>query len=460
MGSTSASAAWSTGACSSMVLVSAANATSRYALDIASNAWLELQWYLFSAVFLLCAGYTLLHNEHIRIDIVSSLLSRRTQIWIDVFGTLFFLLPMAIYILWLSWPIFVNAWTSGEISGSAGGLVRWPARLLVPVGFFLLTLQGDLGADQAHRLPAGPDPRPGGEARRPGAASSCRSTESQRSDRVPHRQHGAADVRGAGRLPAARLSGRVRARRARACSFGFIGIELGLLHPGAVSGAARAHLRHHVERHAARGAVLHLHGADPRAQRHGRGPARHHRPAVRADPRRPRLRGDLRRRAARRDHRRRRRLGDLDGPDLAADHAALRLRPAPRERRDRRLGHARADHPAVAGADRARRPARPLGRRHVRGRDLPGPGAHRPVRPATSFGRDARAPGSGAGPAAGGAPAARLAACSPRGVRADPAARADLPRARHDLPRRRDADRGRRHGRDRRARARARSTGA
>src|SRR5262245_49453335 len=100
-----------------MVLISAGNATTRYALNIASNAWLELQWYLFAAVFLLCAGYTLLHNEHIRIDIVSSLLSRRQQIWIDIFGTLFFLLPMSLYILWSSWPVFVNAWTSGEVSG-------------------------------------------------------------------------------------------------------------------------------------------------------------------------------------------------------------------------------------------------------------------------------------------------------------------------------------------------------
>ncbi len=125
-----------------MVLVSAANAISRYALSIASNAWLELQWYLFAAVFLLCSGYTLRHNEHIRIDVIAGRLSRRTQMWIDVFGTLFFLLPMAVYIVWLSWPIFVNAWTSGEISGSAGGLIRWPVRLLVPVGFFLLTLQG------------------------------------------------------------------------------------------------------------------------------------------------------------------------------------------------------------------------------------------------------------------------------------------------------------------------------
>jgi TRAP-type mannitol/chloroaromatic compound transport system permease small subunit len=93
-------------------------------------------------VFLLCAGYTLLHNEHIRIDVVSSRLSRRARIWIDIFGTVFFLLPVTLYITWLSWPIFVNAWVSGETSSNAGGLIRWPARLIVPVGFFLLSLQG------------------------------------------------------------------------------------------------------------------------------------------------------------------------------------------------------------------------------------------------------------------------------------------------------------------------------
>jgi len=112
------------------------------ALNLASNAWLELQWYLFAGVFLLCSGYTLLHNEHIRIDVVSSQLSRRAQVWIDVFGIVFFLLPMSLFIMWLSWPVFMNAWTSGEISGSAGGLIRWPARLLVPLGFFLLSAQG------------------------------------------------------------------------------------------------------------------------------------------------------------------------------------------------------------------------------------------------------------------------------------------------------------------------------
>src|SRR5213593_2270033 len=99
-----------------MVLVSAGNAISRYALSIASNAWLELQWYLFAAVFLLCAGYTLRHNEHIRIDVIAGHLSRRAQTWIDIFGTLFFLLPIATFIVWLSWPIFLNAWNSNEVS--------------------------------------------------------------------------------------------------------------------------------------------------------------------------------------------------------------------------------------------------------------------------------------------------------------------------------------------------------
>jgi TRAP-type mannitol/chloroaromatic compound transport system permease small subunit len=125
-----------------MALVSASNALVRYLFNLSSNAWLELQWYLFAAVFLLCAGYTLLHNEHIRIDVVSSRLSRRVQLWIDIFGTLFFLLPVSISIMALSWPIFVNAWVSNEVSGNAGGLIRWPARLLVPAGFLLLSLQG------------------------------------------------------------------------------------------------------------------------------------------------------------------------------------------------------------------------------------------------------------------------------------------------------------------------------
>src|SRR5207247_10216654 len=125
-----------------MVWVGFGTVLFRYALSLASNAWLELQWYLFAGVFLLFSGYTLRHNEHIRIDVITGRLSRRAQMWIDIVGTLFFLLPMAAFITWLSWPIFMNAWNSNEISGSAGGLIRWPARLLVPVGFFLLSLQG------------------------------------------------------------------------------------------------------------------------------------------------------------------------------------------------------------------------------------------------------------------------------------------------------------------------------
>jgi TRAP-type mannitol/chloroaromatic compound transport system permease small subunit len=124
------------------VLVSSGNATYLYVFGDSSNAWLELQWYLFSAVFLLCGGYALLHNAHVRIDVVYSRWSRRTQLYIDVFGTVFFLLPMAVFILYLSWPVFINAYMSKEMSSNAGGLIVWPARLLLPVGFFLLTLQG------------------------------------------------------------------------------------------------------------------------------------------------------------------------------------------------------------------------------------------------------------------------------------------------------------------------------
>jgi TRAP-type mannitol/chloroaromatic compound transport system permease small subunit len=124
------------------VVVSAANATVRYTFDTSSNMWLELQWYFFSAIFLLCAGYTLLRNEHIRIDIISGRLSERAQTWIDVIGGVLFLMPMAIIIMWLSWPIFMDAYVHHEMSQNAGGLVRWPVKLLIPIGFALLTLQG------------------------------------------------------------------------------------------------------------------------------------------------------------------------------------------------------------------------------------------------------------------------------------------------------------------------------
>lgn len=124
------------------VVVSAGNAMIRYTLDLSSNAWLELQWYLYSAVFLLAAGYTLLHNEHVRIDVIYSHLPPRVRAWIDLLGGLFFLLPMALIILALSWPMVVESIERNEYSSDAGGLLRWPVKLLIPIGFLLLTLQG------------------------------------------------------------------------------------------------------------------------------------------------------------------------------------------------------------------------------------------------------------------------------------------------------------------------------
>jgi TRAP-type mannitol/chloroaromatic compound transport system permease small subunit len=123
------------------VLISSGNAAVRYIFDESSNGWLEAQWYLFSAVFLLCAGYTLLRNEHIRIDIITGRCGPRAKAWIDILGGLFFLLPAAVLIMVLSWPMFMDSYLRHEMSSDAGGLIRWPAKLLVPVGFLLLVLQ-------------------------------------------------------------------------------------------------------------------------------------------------------------------------------------------------------------------------------------------------------------------------------------------------------------------------------
>jgi len=125
-----------------VVVISAGNAVFRYAFDWSSNGLLEIQWYIFSAIFLFCAGYVLNRNEHIRIDVIAGRLSPRAQNWIDVFGLVVFLLPMVIMTMLLSWPVFMNAWNTGEVSANPGGLIRWPVRLLLPVGFFLLLLQG------------------------------------------------------------------------------------------------------------------------------------------------------------------------------------------------------------------------------------------------------------------------------------------------------------------------------
>ncbi len=124
------------------VLISSGNAAFRYVFNNSSNAWLELQWYLFSAIFLFGSGYALLHHAHVRIDIFSSRLSKRTQTWIDILGTLFFLLPMALLILYLSFPVAIRAFVSNEMSSNSGGLPVWPARFMIPIGFTLLILQG------------------------------------------------------------------------------------------------------------------------------------------------------------------------------------------------------------------------------------------------------------------------------------------------------------------------------
>lgn len=125
-----------------MALISAANAVSRKAFDLSSNAFLEIQWVLFAAVFLLAAGYTLKRNEHVRIDVLSSRFSRRTQAWIDLCGTLLFLLPLTFIVLYFSWPYFTHSLLSQEWSSNPGGLILWPAKALIPIGFILLLLQG------------------------------------------------------------------------------------------------------------------------------------------------------------------------------------------------------------------------------------------------------------------------------------------------------------------------------
>jgi len=124
------------------VVISAGNAIMRKAFDIGSNAYLEIQWYLFSVIFLLCAGYTLLKNEHVRIDIVTGRFSARTRAWIDIFGLVFFLFPTCYLFIDLGWPFVQTSFHQGEMSANPGGLIRWPIKLMVPVGFTLLALQG------------------------------------------------------------------------------------------------------------------------------------------------------------------------------------------------------------------------------------------------------------------------------------------------------------------------------
>jgi TRAP-type mannitol/chloroaromatic compound transport system permease small subunit len=123
-------------------LISAGNATLRYLFDQSSNAWLEIQWYLFGAIVLLGGAETLRRNEHVRVDLIYANLTERRRLWVDAIGIVLFLLPFTIIMGWLSWPVAWRSFVTGEGSTSAGGLIRWPFKMLLPVGFALLTLQG------------------------------------------------------------------------------------------------------------------------------------------------------------------------------------------------------------------------------------------------------------------------------------------------------------------------------
>ena len=143
------------------VLISTGNAIIRKAFNMSSNAYLEAQWYLFAAIFMLGAGYVFLHDQHVRIDVVSNRLKRRTQVWIDVVGIVIFLLPLCVFVMWTSLPSVSTAIQTQEVSANPGGLLRWPLYMLVPVGFALLGLQSlsELFKRLAYLTGQGPDPQ-------------------------------------------------------------------------------------------------------------------------------------------------------------------------------------------------------------------------------------------------------------------------------------------------------------
>ena len=123
-------------------VISAFNALMRYTIHYSSNAWLEIQWYMFGAMFLLAAGYALKHEEHVRVDVFFSRMTPKQQAWLDVFGGIFFLLPMAVIIAWMSIPMVRNSVAINEMSSDPGGLLRWPIKIVIPLGFVLLAIQG------------------------------------------------------------------------------------------------------------------------------------------------------------------------------------------------------------------------------------------------------------------------------------------------------------------------------
>jgi TRAP-type mannitol/chloroaromatic compound transport system permease small subunit len=123
-------------------LISAGNACIRYLFNYSSNGWLEIQWYLFAFIVLLGASHTLRLNEHVRVDLIYGAVSDRARLWIDAIGIVAFLIPACLFLAWLSWPFFFNSYAQGEVSSNAGGLTRWPVKLIIVTGFALLALQG------------------------------------------------------------------------------------------------------------------------------------------------------------------------------------------------------------------------------------------------------------------------------------------------------------------------------
>ena len=392
------------------VVISAANAIVRKAFDMSSNAYLEVQWYLFSAVFLLCAGYTLLKNEHIRIDVVAGRFSKRTQTWIDVFGTVFFLFPMVALILYESWPWFVRAWQSGEMSPSAGGLILWPAKILVPVGFALLALQGvsELIKRIGFLMGIAPDPteRIVKKTAEEELAEEILRARGERDLADGNRAHRGREDDAMTAFIAANMAPLMFAAlvvflllgypvafalAANGIVFGLIGIELGLLAPelfGALPeriwGVMSNDTLLAIPFFTFMGLILERSGmAEDLLDTIGQlfGP----------------IRGGLAYAVIF--------VGALLAATtgvVAASVISMGLISLPimlrygYDRRfasghDRRVRHARADHPAVAGADHHGRPARPLGRRHVRGRVHPGHRAGEPVRRLRAAGDDRQA---------------------------------------------------------------------